>query len=278
MFHDGEVSLLTRLKVERDRVKAIPEKPKTKTATKITYWNKYGVKRDTCFSGKPDMDRVVREFMDEDGCLAVMIKCTEELAGMAGAFLTKHFSVFIPDLLPLYSWEYKGYKAWFGLEETDLQTAVDEYLAKQPKVESPHKFVEAAGKYTPCEKMPAEYHVGELVYVPDLDKCLVIKEIKEDRLVFGNGNWIFRVHGRPATLDEIAEFYTRKVGGVLVRACYLFNNGVQIKTSDNIARNFYYDIHKLIISFITNSNVPIMPWSEVERLYDGEMPAPEKGE
>jgi hypothetical protein len=128
------------------------------------------------------------------------------------------------------------------------------------------------------QKLPKPFHMGQIVA-----RCDILLKVRgmdtagmEVVTKDGNSHWHKYDLFRPATEAEIDEFYICELAGEPVRA-YETDIG-------NIRLQFTY-YHSLLVeealhvacTLLDFAHIPIMPWSEVQRLYNGEFKPP-KGE
>jgi len=145
MFND-QVKLLTEFANTDFLVPPKPKQPHSKVAVwdetiknGQTYHNLQRIK-DACwrydytFNGLPDIDRVIKETLDE-GALAVRIECDENFGckdGFGGGIYLWDNNV---DLN--YGWPYSGYRGWWAIDVIEqLESAVIAYCKEQSAKQS----------------------------------------------------------------------------------------------------------------------------------------------
>ena len=140
--------------------------------TTVTVWETDKAKYEYHFKGLPDIDRIIRETLEEQGALAIKVECNKEFIfdGLSCEscyiWLEK-----IGSVKPSW-WKYKKFYAAYGnkdITSTDIEAAIKTYLNGQKKDAIP-------------------YHKGQTVIVTTLDNIEAI--YLEPCLQSDNLHWV----------------------------------------------------------------------------------------
>lgn len=245
-------------------------RPRQKARTTVTYWKPdYGIwhktgigfaKKTYTFKGLPDVDRVIQEMLVEEGALAVKIECSEKF--MLDSIMWKNCYIWKKELkLKQSGWNnnhYKDYWKWYidgggpKLSDTDIESAISEYLKNQKQ----------------------SFRVGQIVfasnlggYQANLGKILelqgyfcTIEDVNGTRIIYEKSDI------RPATPDEVDEWYTREVDGEPVRA-YEDEDGDIILQRATDWNCLLLGSKEMALKVCKALNLPIMPYAESQGNY-----------